>query len=276
MIKIYPEKDRINLLGLVEEVKQGDKDALDKLLRALKDGVFAIALKMVTCPHDAEDITQEVLIKVITKLSTFRGDASPRTWVYRLTVNHILDRRKSRVEALDLSFDSFGKDLMDGLSEPSESDFLLADEVKYGCTLAMLTCLDREHRIAYVLGEIFDLPGRLAAEIAGAKHDLFRQRLSRARIEIESFTEAYCGVVNPQNVCRCEKKVQKAIRVGRVNPQQLVFSDPKNLKKYVEEVDLLNNTASVMRNHPEYAAPERLIEGIRSLLENNTVKILNS
>lgn len=59
---------------------------------------------------------------------------------FAIAVNHLLDRRKSRVEALDLSCDSFTADLLDGLCDGSEGhDSILAEEVKLGCTLAMLT-----------------------------------------------------------------------------------------------------------------------------------------
>lgn len=272
MHSLTHDQDRNQLLELMSAVQAGDKTALERLLQALKDDVYNIALRMVAQPADAEDVTQEVLIKVITRLDSFRGDSSPRTWVYRIAVNHVLDRRKSRVEETGIDFDMFALDLLDGLSESTDSDQALADEVKLGCTLAMLTCLDRDHRVAYVLGEVFDLPGKVAAEIIGVNQEVYRQRLSRARSQIEGFTEAYCGVVNPKNACRCQRRVQRAIELGRVNREQPTFvrHPTRALHAKVEEMDLLHSTATLMRSHPDYAAPERVIEAIRVLVNDSS------
>ena len=114
---------------------------------------------MTGCPTTLLDATQEILVKVLTRLSTFNGEAAFTTWVHRVAVNHLLDRKRSAVERFELTFGAFADDLHDGLAPVApnagpELD-LLAREVKHGCTLALLTCLDREPRVAYVLGEVF-------------------------------------------------------------------------------------------------------------------------
>ncbi|MGH9221305.1 MAG: hypothetical protein ACRD1W_18510 [Vicinamibacterales bacterium] len=70
------------------------------------------------------------------------------------------------VERMRLTFDQFANDLEDGLSAapPDAEESLLIEEVKIGCTLGMLQCLDRPHRLAYVLGEILDLSGPESAD----------------------------------------------------------------------------------------------------------------
>jgi hypothetical protein len=87
--------------------------------------------------------------------------------VYRIAVNYILDVKKSTVERMHLTFERFADDLAEGLSSDGPSNAersLLTAEVKIGCTLGMLQCLDRPHRLTYVLGEILDRPGPEAAE----------------------------------------------------------------------------------------------------------------
>ena len=59
-------------------------------------------------PQDAEDATQEILVKVATRLSTFRGDARVTTWVHRIAVNHLLTTRRRRAEDPSLTFAAFG------------------------------------------------------------------------------------------------------------------------------------------------------------------------
>lgn len=276
MSRLSHEQDRDQLIALISAVRSGDKASLDRLLRALKDDVYGIALRMVAQPADAEDVTQEVLIKIITRLDSFRGDSSPRTWAYRIAVNHVLDRRKARIEELGLDFDAFAADLSDGLSEPIDAEPALANEVKLGCTLAMLTCLDREHRVAYILGEVFDLAGKVAAEVAGVSHEVYRQRLTRARSQVEGFTEAYCGIVNPESACRCERRVRRAIELGRVNRDNLLYAhhSTRALQAKVEEMNLLHSTAALMRSHPHYTAPDRVIDAVRSLVNDASLSIL--
>jgi len=250
---------------LVNSARDGERHALETLVRAVSGDVYRLALRMTGSVEDAEDATQEILIKVITRLSTFRADASLRTWVYRIAVNHLLDRRKGRVEALDLNWESFATDLLDGLADSAAAhDAALVEEVKLGCTLAMLTCLDREDRVAYLLSEVFDLPHETAAQMLHASSAGYRQRLSRARRRIEGFTEAYCGLVNPQAPCRCDRRVSRAIELGRLTRDRLVLTThPKTAtEKHVRDMERLYSTAALMRAHPEYAAPEAVIRAI--------------
>jgi len=134
---------------LVARARGGDAAALDELVRSVADDVYGLALRMLWHPQDAEDATQEILVRVVTRLSTFRGDAAFRTWVFRVAANHLLTTRRRRAELPELTFDAFGADLAEGLDTPYESDVdagLLEEEVKIGCTQGMLLCLDREHR----------------------------------------------------------------------------------------------------------------------------------
>ena len=66
---------------LIEEAISGDKAALEALLCGVQDVVFNLSLRMLGIVPDAEDATQEILIKVMTHLSSFRQDSSLSTWV---------------------------------------------------------------------------------------------------------------------------------------------------------------------------------------------------
>jgi RNA polymerase sigma factor (sigma-70 family) len=134
----------------------GDRGALDLVVRELQRDIYGLALRMLWNKEDAEDATQEILVRVVTRLSQFDFRSRLRTWAYRVGVNYLLDVKKSATERL-LSFERFADNLtetvaLEGVSDTEQS--LLIEEVKIGCTLAMLQCLDRSHRLAYVLGEI--------------------------------------------------------------------------------------------------------------------------
>ena len=66
---------------------------------------------MVYFPADAEDATQEILIKLLTQLSTFQGRSSFRTWLYRIACNHVLNMKRGRGEQQPLSFSDYSRGL---------------------------------------------------------------------------------------------------------------------------------------------------------------------
>src|SRR5258708_37015948 len=142
--------------GTVEEfvkgAQRGDASALDELITAIQPKMYGVALRMLWHAEDAKDATQETLLRVVTHLSTFRGESSFLTWAYRVAANHLLFWRPSRMEAQGLSFEIFGKDLEEGLEDTAQrpEETLLYQEIRVGCTLGMLLCLDRAHRIAYI------------------------------------------------------------------------------------------------------------------------------
>ena len=151
---------------------------------------------------------------------------------------------------------------------------LLVEEVKLGCTLAMLVCLDRDHRLAYVLGDVFDLPYPDAAEFCGITEDTYRQRLSRARRMLEAFTESFCGLVRKDAPCRCDKRVSRAVELGRVERGRPRLAQAP-ARAAQGEMESLHATARLMRAHPRYAAPSDLQEGIRKALRSAGSRLLS-
>src|SRR5882672_2258412 len=81
---------------LVGQAQNGNREALEQLITRHQRWIYNIVLRMVYLPQDAEDATQEILVKLITKLSTFVGKSSFRTWLYRIVVNHVLNMKRGR------------------------------------------------------------------------------------------------------------------------------------------------------------------------------------
>jgi len=232
----------------------GDQGALDLVVRELQPDVYGLALRMLWNREDAEDATQEILVRVVTRLSQFDFRSRLRTWAYRVAVNYILDVKKSATERLQLTFQSLGDSLIERLSadaQPEAEQSLLIEEVKVGCSLAMLQCLDRPHRLAYVLGDIMDLPGPEAAEALAVSPDLFRKRLQHARAAVLSFTKAHCGLVSDTAPCRCNRQVQGAVRVGLVDAAHLSFAGTQSSfeasRAIVRQVDEARRAIEVHR-----------------------------
>ena len=264
-----------DLRDAVERAKAGDSDALETVVRGVQDHVYRLALRTTGNVEDARDACQEILVKIVTRLESFRGDASIRTWAYRIAVRHLIDRKRSRVEQLALSFERFGDDLLDGLAAEPSGDPLMIEEVKLGCTLAMLTCLDREHRLAYLLADVFDVPNADAAAMCDVTEETYRQRLSRARRMLEAFTSSFCGLVDERAPCRCDKRVARAEELGRIErgrPRLAVLSETR---RDMTGMESLHASARLMRSHPDYAAPANLLEGVRAALRRAGSRLLH-
>lgn len=265
---------------LVVSAKEGSREALESVARAIHRDVYHLAIRFLWHPQDAEDATQEILIRVITGLSGFKGDSNFRTWVYRVASNALLTLGKKRMEQTALSFEEFGEALAAGLSEApisephDETSTLLLEEVKVGCTHAMLMCLDRDHRFAYILGEILDLDHLEGAEILAISPAAFRKRLSRAKARIVSFMTSHCGLVQPANPCRCRLRVNAAVTCGYVRPDNLLFaqslSQAKRFPEVLQTIRQLEETrraAALYRSHPKLEPPNTFMSWLARLLD---------
>jgi RNA polymerase sigma factor (sigma-70 family) len=275
-----------NLEVLVERAKDGDRAALEAVVEAVRHRIYNLAVRMLWHPADAEDATQEILIRIITHLGSFRGESAFTTWTYRVASNYLLTTRKRRAEREELTFERFAEQLDEGLGPepPNLADDvetrLLVEEVKIGCTQGMLLCLDRDHRLAYILGHVFGLTSNEAAEISGTSAATFRKRLSRARGRIHGFMARKCGLVNPTNPCRCTRRLDHAMQIGRVVPGNLLFAghgisaEPdRSTLDAVREMEQLHSAADLLRGHPQYAAPGQTAEVIRRLLDASTLRV---
>jgi RNA polymerase sigma factor (sigma-70 family) len=234
----------LTLEDVARRAVDGDRGALDRLVKDVQGDIYGLALRMLWNREDAEDATQEILVRVVTRLAQFDFRSTLKTWVYRVAVNYILDVKKSPVERMHLTFERFADDLADGLSSDGPADAersLLTEEVKIGCTLGMLQCLDRPHRLAYVFGEILELTGPEAADALGIAPALFRKRLQHARTAIESFTRTYCGLASDTAACACHRRVPAALRVGRIREETIDFareaSSYRDTRQYVRRVE---------------------------------------
>lgn len=257
-------------LRLVGAAKQGSREALEELVVRHQGWIYNIALRMVYHPADAEDATQEILVKVLTRIGGFEGRSAFRTWLYRIAVNHVLNMRRGRMEPETMNFADFGRsldtapdlDLPDPRQMPVDVQ-LLVDEARIGCTSGMLLCLDRGQRLVYILGEILGLSDALGAELLEVSRDNFRQRLARARRDLHAFMQDKCGLVNRANPCRCAKKTRAFMKAGYVDPENLLFARARVVQvkavapRACEELSALDEAyADVFRSHPFQDGPD--------------------
>jgi RNA polymerase sigma factor (sigma-70 family) len=267
-----------NLNKLVRDAQQGDQDALEEVVRRIQDRVHHLAMRMLVNPEDAFEATQEILILIITKLSTFRGDSAFHTWVYRVAANYLLGAKKILGRDHGLNFEMFRADLESGLlaaPDPPADDMVMLNELRISCTMAMLLCLDLKHRIAYVLGDILELDHGEAAGVLGISKANYRKRLSRGRGEVVAFTSRNCGLANAAAKCTCPRRLPAAMAAGRVRPDNITYA-LKDAPAYgdvsakVKEVEGALRTMKLQTATPQFKSPKDLGARIAQIVRGST------
>jgi len=232
----YPDEEEATYVKLAVN---GDRKAAEKLIVNHQVFVYNLALKMTKNTEDAEDLTQEVFIKALAALSRFEGKSKFRTWLYRIAVNHFLNAKKGKSELISTDLKTFFEYVdtipdyefsQEELSEISDT----IEDLRISCTTGMLLCLDREQRIVFILGEMFDIDHNLGAEIMGISPGNFRIKLMRVREDFYNWMNNRCGLINLANPCRCAKKTKAFIDAGIVDPKNLKFNT--RYKKRIEDL----------------------------------------
>lgn len=276
-----------DLESLVHAAKEGDKEALEDLILKIQDKIYGLALRMLYNPSDAEDASQEILLKIITHLGTFRGESAFSTWMYRVAANHLLTVRKGRAELRAVSFEEYEKGLdlessVDWRESQSETmQHLFVEEIRISCLQGLLLCLDREHRLAFLLTDVFDVTSEQGAAILEITAPAFRKRLSRARERVQDFLTRNCALINPTNPCKCERYVGSFLDNKMPGLKHTIFSKhpcrirhQEGILNHIREMDELNRIACLYKQYPDFHAPEVLIETIKDLLRSNKYALL--
>ncbi len=86
------------LMALIEKAVAGDKKSLETVLSSVQELVFNLSLRMLGTFPDAEDASQDILIKVMTHLSSYKGESAFSTWVFRIAANHLKDSGCGKID----------------------------------------------------------------------------------------------------------------------------------------------------------------------------------
>ena len=280
------KKTNVELQALVDKATAGDKKALETLAAGVQDIVFNLSLRMLGTFADAEDATQDILLKMITHLSSFRGESSFTTWVFSIAANHLKNYKKHMFAHRPLSFEFYGDDIENGkiqdvpdLTQDVEKD-ILAEELKMSCTNVMLQCLDTESRCIFILGTMFKVDSRVAGDILEMTPEAYRQRLSRIRKKMAEFLGQYCGEYGSDK-CKCKDRVNYAIQSHRRNPLQLDYMTATEIpiktildvKSAMEDIDDLSQDFSFCK---PYQSPERTKRLIQEFLDSMQFSIIQN
>lgn len=270
------------ILACIDAAIAGDKDALEQVLLEVKDLIYTLSLRMLGMCADAEDATSDILIKVMTQLSTFRKEAKFTTWVYRIAVNYLIDYKKGMFAQHPLDFEFYANDIQAGYTS-SEDELLLgvskaqlSEELKLSCTNVMLQCLKPEERCIFILGTMFHVDSKLAGEILDISPENYRQKLSRARKRMKEFLKENCGLSGCGG-CDCERRVGYAIKQHRLHPQHLEYTrlvqlPQDDIHRIKEAMDDFDDQMDIFAQMPKYQYPNEIKAFITHLVDSSNMR----
>lgn len=176
---------------LIQTAKNGDMNAFEELILQHERIVYNIALRMLSNPEDAKDISQEVFIKVYKNLKKFDNKSSFSTWIYRICVNTCIDsiRKKKGKETLSIDEkyegeeNTMDKQMADPSPSPEES--MIHKEYHMDIQNA-INLLSEEHKTILTLRDLEGFSYSEITELTDSSLGTVKSRLSRARLQLKN------------------------------------------------------------------------------------------
>jgi len=185
---------------LVQQCRQGDSEAMERLIRKYQNRIYNIILKMCVNPDDAAELTQETFVKIIENINGFQGRSSFYTWAFRIAVNLTLNfckkNVKVRLSSLDARqdehYEQARQQLKDFLSDDSSPEPAEIAQNKELCELAVkaIMKLDENQKAVVVLRDIEGMSYAQISEVLDIELGTVRSRLSRARNNLREILES--------------------------------------------------------------------------------------
>lgn len=178
----------------MQRAKYGDENAFTSLVKAYQDKVFSMALYMTGNRQDAEDVAQEVFLKLWRSLDTYREDASPGVWIMTIAKHACFDelrrRKRSQTESLYEEHDGeqVERPLADEDEQSNPATAVIHDERRQAVANAIMQ-LPPEHREVLTLRYINGLSYEQMAKVLGERQGTVKSRLWRAKKSLKNILE---------------------------------------------------------------------------------------
>ena len=192
----------MTLEDVARRALDGDRDALDSLIRGLQGDIYGLSLRMLWNRENAEDATQEILVRTVTRLSQFDFRSKLKTWVYRIAVNAaLMHRRAARrrpADSLEMFLPQFDGDGTHAatpaeLRVVSQADEQLDRQAVAAKARDAIARLPDIYRDAFVLRDLEEMPTARVAQMLGVDPAAVRQRVHRARLMLRGYLSHLLG-----------------------------------------------------------------------------------
>jgi RNA polymerase sigma-70 factor, ECF subfamily len=194
---------------LVEKAQQGDSLAFGSLVEPWRKPLFGYIYRMVLLRQDAEDLLQDVLVRVLEGIRTYRGEARFKSWLFGIAthvcLDHLRAKKRWRVEAQligekDSRADPEKTAGLIAIMRQPEFSFEIREHIAF-CFSCIARTLPPEEQAALMLREVLGFTGEEAAGILGVSEPVFRHRLSAARAQMIEDYDGLCALINKTGLC---------------------------------------------------------------------------
>lgn len=196
-------------LALVDRAQQGDEQAFAALVEPWRRPLFGYIYRMVTHRADAEDLLQDVLVRVLQNLPQFRREARFKSWLFgiatHLCIDHLRRKKRWRVEgqleaeqAATQNEDAHSR-IAATVSHPGFI-FEIREHIAH-CFSCVARSLDPEEQAALMLREVLGFSAEEGAKLMSLSEPVFRHRLSAARQAMATAYDGLCQLVNKTGAC---------------------------------------------------------------------------
>jgi RNA polymerase sigma-70 factor (ECF subfamily) len=195
--------------ALVARARQGDSDAVDSLVEPWRKPLFGYIYRMVALRQDAEDLLQDVLVRVLENIRDFRGEAPFKSWLFRIAthvcLDHLRHKKRWRVEAQLIGEREAHADpqriiALRELIAQEDFRYEIREHIAF-CFSCIARTLTPEEQAALMLKEVLGFTAAEAAGILQVSEPVFRHRLAAARATMMEDYEGLCALINKTGVC---------------------------------------------------------------------------
>jgi len=261
---------------LVAQAISGDEDAFAQLVLRHQNVIKSYLYRLTACREDAEDLAQEVWIRVFTQLGSAEEGSSVRTWLFatatQVAMEH--DRAKARwpVDAQDKAKALFAADpeIPEILSrtqwESPHARYEMREHIDF-CFTCIMKTLPLEEHIGFMLCEIYDCTDAEAAEVLGRSVGAVKDILDQARTTLRRIFEQRCSLINQQGLCRQCPELNGLFNPHQAEQQELAKLDLVRAAQHPTAQDLfVLRTALVHSIDPLNAAGTNLHEVLMQIV----------
>jgi len=175
--------------ALVRDLKKGDLQAFDEFVERYQKKIYALAFNMTRNPMDAQDVVQEVLLTIFRKIDTFQGKSAFSSWIYRITLNAVYMKLRSKKKQQTVSLDDmlpnfnhsgYHQEKIRDWSQNSES-LLFSNETREIIQNAV-NLLPEKEKVVFILRDVEELSTEKVGEVLDLTVPAVKSRLHRARL----------------------------------------------------------------------------------------------
>ncbi len=176
--------------------------------------IYNYALRLSCHPQDAEDLTQQTFLSAYEKYDQLREQGALRKWLEKICYNHFLMMVRSRgvrEESVEEINEAAIQAATANITPSPEEEVIVADEIKglqNGCFMAMVRRLSLKQRIAFSLVDMFGMGSDEVAELLEISPNALKGLLFRARMNLDSFYDGHCNLIQENNPCSCAAWIQ--------------------------------------------------------------------